>query len=635
MTTRRENIPYNSQVQSFSHDSDRTRTLKPAQSTPNLSARSRSNILNESREYENAYGGVHEPYYCSSPVDNSFIPHHPYDAPHHSQNRTFVPYRNAELDNAVDPSKEYSAQQSLNPSLSLSEKNTNINKDPQSAASLKARLKVATAFEDTSFFLGGLIKHPIESNKHLTILRHSHGLVYYKGPDTSVAISIFSDRPLPLDRRMWLQLKGWTGNTGMAAKALFGSNNSWINVTPQQRVDAVSLPPLDERAWQRDIKKFNHKASKTQQKHILRETTVVRIPYEANDGYFRIVLTGSDSMAVLCPSPVFRVASTSMSASTLKGASLTTIPLELGVKVAQTAAKTMATTVIAPWAVVVKDRITTVTSLVQSNAHAQTAWDTSGMQNHVNGFNEQYAARQQQVAGRPGLDRTVSAPTPIRSNIVGPNDGPELPFPLRLKGFIAQGTEQGISLLGMPTAILDDIPPDVLGSLSLGAYFGWTQVIPNGTELAPPQDWCHAIINIAYSDTTDVAPRKCVQAYLIHGSSVGTSFVGSKLKLVIMGYLRPPVPASEHDVLLLETFNDIAITQASLTRPAWGYEDTLHKARTAQSAKSMTQKMVDLKIAGQRQVDRVHVHTLGVRNDSSGIHDRGMYGNGGVWVKRD
>src|SRR6202034_649228 len=88
------------------------------------------------------------------------------------------------------------------------------------------------AYREVRHFAGGLIRHPSQSTKHFSILRHSHGLVFYQGPRTSIAISIFADAPLPTDRTIWLQGKGWTGHAGMRARALAGWNGKWIDVTP-------------------------------------------------------------------------------------------------------------------------------------------------------------------------------------------------------------------------------------------------------------------------------------------------------------------------------------------------------------------------------------------------------------------
>jgi hypothetical protein len=75
--------------------------------------------------------------------------------------------------------------------------------------------KWKTAMGDVRHFAAGLISHPFESTKHFNILRHSHGLVSYKGPSANLAITIFSDKPWPPDRTVWVQRKGWTGKAGM------------------------------------------------------------------------------------------------------------------------------------------------------------------------------------------------------------------------------------------------------------------------------------------------------------------------------------------------------------------------------------------------------------------------------------
>lgn len=500
------------------------------------------------------------------------------------------------------------------------------------------RPKLVTALEETSYFLGGLLSHPVETTKYFTILRHSHGLVYYKGPETSLAISIFSTRPIPPSRRLWLQLKGWTGNTGMAAKAFFRSNNSWINVTPDNQVSADSIPPQDERAWQRDIRKFTTKATKTQLKQTLRETVVVRIPFEASDGYFRLVLTTEESRKVLCPSPVFRVASTSMSASSVKGASLKTLPIELTVKAAQVAAniaKTKAVAAATPL-IAANGLVTSVTAPVQQyGGYAQTAWDMSGAQDHIDAANEQYEARQEEGIV---LDRTASAPTGLRGSVVGDDAGPVSPFPVRFSGIVAKGTGSSTATFDMPTANLDDLPPDLLSSVSPGVYFGWALVVPRDSAQADVHDtWRQAIVTISFitTNTSKIAQRKTVRAYLLHEFPANTLFIGSKLKLSVMGYLRPLTLATETDVFMLETLNDIAITRASLDRPAWSHEQMIRRVKTAQAERGISDRLVDARIVGQRKIDKIPIHKFGVRSDSFGIHDRGMYGNGGVWVKRD
>lgn len=507
-----------------------------------------------------------------------------------------------------------------------------------SAPPTTTRSRILTALDTTTHYLGSLLPHPTTSTKYYTILRHSHGLVYYRGPSTSLAITIFSSRPLSSDRRLWLQMKGWTGKTGMRAKALLRTNSSWINVTPERQVRADDLVPRDEKAWQRDIRKFLQRAPKASQSHICRETCVVRMPFEAVDGYFRIVLTTADSRSVLCPSPVFRVASTSMSASSVKGASLSTLPIELAVKIAQFAGRTVATNAVAPTLGVVKEQVMGVIPGSQNLTYAQTAYDLSGVQDTVDEVEQRYQDnRGDNLAGAEDGKVVRYEPIP-RTVIVGDDRGPEAPFPLRLKGTIAQGSGRATEDFGMPTANLDNIPLDIIAPVKRGAYFGWALVTPkNKAELDLYTDWRPAITTIAtqYSERAAVAQRKTVRAYLLHDFPPSTNFVGARLELVLMGWLRPLIPGSDKEAVFAETIRDIEITQASLDRDAWGPQETLQRMATAHSQRSMTDRLVQVRSTGQRQVDRVPVHMLGVRNDSFGLHDRGVYGNGGVFVKRD
>ena len=62
--------------------------------------------------------------------------------------------------------------------------------------------KMKTALGEVKHFAGGLISRPYESTKYYSVLRHSHGLVFYRGLTTSVAITVFSDQALPADRKL-------------------------------------------------------------------------------------------------------------------------------------------------------------------------------------------------------------------------------------------------------------------------------------------------------------------------------------------------------------------------------------------------------------------------------------------------
>lgn len=212
--------------------------------------------------------------------------------------------------------------------------------DAEASRSAKVKNALETAYSDAKHFAGGLISHPHESTRHYSVLRQSLGLVYYRGPMTNVVITILSDRPLPDDRTIWLQRRGFSGSTGLAIGAAFGARNAWIDVTPVTQRTPDQLLKDQERAWQRDISTFSKKVRDLKHlcDHNPRETMVIRIPHAAEDGYFRILVCSSRK--VLCPSPTFRYASTSMDPGSLRGASLLTLSLELGLKVGARMANT-------------------------------------------------------------------------------------------------------------------------------------------------------------------------------------------------------------------------------------------------------------------------------------------------------
>jgi hypothetical protein len=392
---------------------------------------------------------------------------------------------------------------------------------------------------------------------------------------------------------------------------------------------------MDERAWQRDIKKFLDKAPKELRKHAVRETCVLRVPFEAVDGYFRVVLTKGDNRVPLCPSPVFRVASTSMSASSIKGASLSTLPVELGVKILQYTAVQAASNAAMPLGNTIRQQITPYLPSFWVQEAASIAYGATGIQNRFDNANEQYeqdeqsrdmSSEQGSLAPYEGLDRP---------DIVGDPSGPDPPFPIRLDSKIIRGTGKSTESFSMPTANLASLPDDIVAPLS-GTYFGWAFINPKDKSQTDLHDnWRHAIISVApcpYS-TPSVAPKKVIKTYLIHDFS-GLKFFESKISLILMGYLRPCIPCEEREAFSFETDKDISITQASLEREEWGPETTLQKIKSAKSARSISEKYIDVRKYSQIQVDRVPVHRLGVRTPSAGFKDRYMFGNGGLYVVR-
>ncbi|KAL2156901.1 hypothetical protein VTH06DRAFT_2557 [Thermothelomyces fergusii] len=360
---------------------------------------------------------------------------------------------------------------------------------------------VQSALAEARHFAGGLIPHPTESTKHYTILRHSPALIFYRGPSTSVEITIFSspDHPLPEDRTLWLQQRGFSGDCGMKIKAFFNATDSWLHVTPSTQVGPQQVPAETERAWQRDIGKAAKKLLKDKgpkKAHVPRETHVIRVPESSDDGYFRILLcTGrgrpedaTESTAgkckTLCVSPIFRVASTSTDSSVFRGASLSTLPLEMGVYVASMIAASTVSNYTAPvlepvQAIIDRVRPGTVTETVAGLVYDEVSEQAAERAAEKDAERDQafFAAHQAHVA------RALQA-DPYAIQPIGPDTGPEPPFPLQFEGKVVAGTGRSQAELGIPTANLSGVPDEIRYRLR-GNYFGWAQLLPPAKQSRP------------------------------------------------------------------------------------------------------------------------------------------------------
>ncbi|KAK0123903.1 hypothetical protein ONS95_008895 [Cadophora gregata] len=496
---------------------------------------------------------------------------------------------------------------------------------PQSSQSSNSSF-IQEAFREARHFAGGLITHPVESTKHFTILRHSHGLVFYQGAKTTLAVSIFSDQPLPPERTIWLQSKGWSGTAGMRARAFMGRNGNWINVTPSLNVGPEQLKATDERAWQRDIANFRKKPkSSKQQYHILRETAIVRIPEEAEDGYFQLVLCLGDRKKVLCPSPVFRILSSSTSPGSLRGASLTTLPLELGVIAFGTYARNTAGRVVGPVASVIQNR---VQKLMPSWVAQQATPAAYGV---MKPSDKQANQGQGGSTFGPGTSEiTLEA-------------GPQTPYPLR---FIANSEPAvtGVEQFNMPGMALTGIPANIVQGLS-GYYLGWARFLrqpTTGNTKASNDTWYQAVFS-ALPISLQTPENRNIIVRLTRDYE-GWSPERRVIEVRIMGFIRPDDPLQRDglrrglqardseaaEAVMLAEMNDILLAENILDQPAW-HPDAVPPI----SAQPGTSGGQSFRMAAQRQIGKVPFHKFGVRSpiDGDGVRDTLVTSNG-YFVRR-
>ncbi|KAJ5807698.1 Monooxygenase FAD-binding [Penicillium robsamsonii] len=508
---------------------------------------------------------------------------------------------------------------------------------------------VQKAYSEARHFLTGLINRPTESNKHVTILRHSHGLVFYRGPTTSVAISIFSDVPLPPEHTLWLQSKGWTGKTGMQFKSLLRLRDSWLDVTPGMPLRADQVIPDDERAWQRDIKKFLKKApSRPRDTHQLRETAVVRIPAEAGDGYFQLVLCQGLKKKVLGNSPVFRVLSTSTAPSSIRGASLSTLPLEVGAMVLSLYAHTAARTVAGPAAVAIQSKAAPFQAKAAAlrpswvtKTVAQKAYATSGIENRVGGI----------INGPKGpIGRSQinpAAPEIAGTSPVSIDVGPQPPFPMTFKARCQ--TDQ----ISYPNNS-DDTPklnlirmPDWVTEQLRGYFFGWARFDTGSSKGPPVDEWYPAILSVRALDPLQAArvnlaqiSKRVVAIRLLEDVPLQTS----KVEIRVLGYLRAEIPpptgttskdladaqAAAVEAALLADVYDASVVQDTLAHPAWAvkYPAVSDPQQNSSWIDRTVEGYTNIITRGQKLVEQVPLHLIGVRSVTDEIRESHIAVNG-------
>ena len=510
-------------------------------------------------------------------------------------------------------------------------------------SSSSSQTKFVSVLQGVRHFAGGLISHPYESTRHYSILRHSVGIVYYSGSSTNLAITIFSDRELPHDRTLWLQRRGISGKAGMRLGGLLGARSTWLDVTPSVKATAEQVNQTDERAWQRDIKKFLKKAPKEIRSHRPRETDILRIPCDADDGYLRVVLCTGEGKRTLCGSPIFRLASSSTDFSVIRGSSLKLMPLEAGVKLAAVVGRNVVTATAGPYVSTARAAVTNqISSVYQPSALVQqavtTVYEQTGVQDRLHHINEQYDKTRGDTYN-PAEMAVYDALA--RPELVGATSGPVAPFPVLFQGKVVTGSGRSRASLNMPTANLTGVSEDTLLRYR-GVFLGWAAVnLP--PKLAVEKDisdeWRQAIITFSPDSERrkTVIHKNDVRVYLVHNFG-NADFIGAKLSVIMMGYLRAieelqPGQHRDLEKQLFDFYKDVSITNASLGRPAWAAEATLDRVRSEASNRSFSERYVDLRMGAQRHIDRVPLHRLGVRTDGATLKDR-LIGQGGVWIPR-
>lgn len=413
----------------------------------------------------------------------------------------------------------------------------------------------------------------------------------------------------------------------MTLKALMGTNGNWINVTPASKAGPEHIPPNEERAIQRDLKRFFKKASGRTKKHIARETHIIRVPATAQDGYFRLVLTeGEDNKKVLCGSPVFRIASTSTDVSAVRGSSLSTMPLELGVKVATTIGQQVVRKYTGVAGMVVEKSTKKLAPTATVSKAVRTAYKSSGLSDRVNeSWKNGKAGRYDPLVDGAALDGPLT--------VVGPDTGPEAPFPLKFAGRVVPGTGISVRELGIPTANLREVPDEVKMRMS-GVFAAWASIHPKEGLEDIAGDWYEAIVTIAplRNATPDVVQKNKVAVHIINDFE-DVAFFDARLKVMLMGFIHPCTPGLSDENIIQEHGQDVMTTLATLGREAWQPSEARANIQIMKGERTFSDRLNDVTGKVQNRMDRLPIHLAGVRSESGLMRDQ-VYGNGGLWIPR-
>ncbi|CAK7214969.1 riboflavin kinase [Sporothrix bragantina] len=186
-----------------------------------------------------------------------------------------------------------------------------------------------------------------------------------------------------------------------------------------------------------------------------------------------------------------------------------------------------------------------------------------------------------------------------RPSIVGPDAGPEQPFPVKMEGPIISGFGRGSRELGIPTANLPvdaEATPWIADCVS-GVYFGWavleaarpgeaaaaeakgtlgddsgekkitSKLSTENTERTPAVAGLYPMVmsigyNPFYHNT-----KRTAEVHILYPFAY--DFYGAHMRLAILGYIRPEQNYDSLDALVADIQFDCVVARQSLARAGW------------------------------------------------------------------
>ncbi|KAM7207432.1 riboflavin kinase [Naviculisporaceae sp. PSN 640] len=177
-----------------------------------------------------------------------------------------------------------------------------------------------------------------------------------------------------------------------------------------------------------------------------------------------------------------------------------------------------------------------------------------------------------------------SATTKGRPSLVGPDTGPEPPFPYRMEGKVISGFGRGSKELGIPTANLPvdaDSPSSTttawITDIPSGVYFGWASLSlpPTHPDYQPsplPDSKFQIfpmVMSIGYNPFYKNKVRSA-EVHILHRFQ--EDFYGSEMRIEIMGFIRQEKDYEGLEALVEDINFDCEVARNSLLgggRKAW------------------------------------------------------------------
>lgn len=190
-----------------------------------------------------------------------------------------------------------------------------------------------------------------------------------------------------------------------------------------------------------------------------------------------------------------------------------------------------------------------------------------------------------------------------RPSIVGPDAGPEAPFPYRMEGKVISGFGRGSkevtpplrhspyspsshTQLGIPTANLpvDEAATPWIADMPSGVYYGYASLASSSSHPdLPPSSPFHVfpmVMSVGYNPFYKNTVRSA-EVHILHKFSA--DFYDSHMRLLIVGFIRKELDYSGLEALIADINFDCEVARNSLQREAYappkgvvgGFEGTL------------------------------------------------------------